>query len=83
MAEIQVRDHGPGIPSQVLPRIFERFYRVDDDQSAREGLGLGLYIVREIVNAHGGHIEARSDLGNGATFVVNLPLLENAASNPT
>ncbi len=79
MAEIQVRDHGPGIPAQVLPRIFERFYRVDDDRSAREGLGLGLYIAREIVNAHGGHIEARSNLGDGSTFVATLPLLDSSA----
>ena len=80
-AEIEVGDHGPGIPSQVLPRVFERFYRVDDDRSAREGLGLGLYIAREIVNAHGGHIEARSNLGAGSTFVVTLPLLDRKARN--
>ena len=76
LVEIQVRDHGPGIPAQVLPRIFERFYRVDDDRSAREGLGLGLYIAREIVTAHGGHIEVQSNPGEGATFIVTLPLLE-------
>jgi two-component system, chemotaxis family, CheB/CheR fusion protein len=81
VAEIQVRDHGPGIPAQVLPRIFERFYRVDDERSAREGLGLGLYIAREIVNAHGGQIEARSNLGDGSTFLVTLPLLDGEAPN--
>jgi two-component system, chemotaxis family, CheB/CheR fusion protein len=81
MAEIQVCDHGPGIPAQVLPRIFERFYRVDDERSAREGLGLGLYIAREIVNAHGGRIGARSHPGDGSTFVVNLPLLDSSAPN--
>jgi len=74
-AEVDVRDHGPGIPAHVLPHIFDRFYRVDDERSAREGLGLGLFIAREIVNAHGGHIEVESTIGSGATFTVRLPLL--------
>ena len=75
-AEIEVRDHGPGIPAHVLPHIFDRFYRVDDERSAREGLGLGLFIAREIVNAHEGRIEVESTIGSGATFTVRLPLLE-------
>jgi two-component system CheB/CheR fusion protein len=76
LAEIEVRDHGPGIPAHVLPHIFDRFYRVDDERSAREGLGLGLFIAREIVNAHGGRIEVESTIGSGATFTVRLPLLD-------
>src|SRR5215207_5079818 len=77
-AEIAVRDHGPGIPAHVLPHIFDRFYRVDDERSAREGLGLGLFIAREIVNAHGGRIEVESTIGSGATFTVSLPLLDTS-----
>src|SRR5215212_5122991 len=80
-AEVDVRDHGPGIPAHVLPHIFDRFYRVDDERSAREGLGLGLFIAREIVNAHGGHIEVESTIGSGATFTVRLPLLEISGSS--
>src|SRR5215212_5257341 len=74
-AQVEVRDHGPGIPAHVLPHIFDRFYRVDGERSAREGLGLGLFIAREIVNAHEGRIEAESILGTGTTFIVSLPLL--------
>ena len=75
-AEVEVRDHGPGIPAHVLPHIFDRFYRVDDERSAREGLGLGLFIAREIVTAHEGRIEVESRLGSGSTFTVRLPLLD-------
>ena len=79
-AEIAVHDHGPGIPAHVLPHIFDRFYRVDDERSAREGLGLGLFIARELVNAHGGRIDVESTLGSGATFTVRLPLLDTSGS---
>src|SRR5829696_5495897 len=80
-AEVAVHDHGPGIPAHVLPHIFDRFYRVDDERSAREGLGLGLFIAREIVNAHEGRIEVESTIGSGATFTVRLPLLETSGSS--
>jgi two-component system CheB/CheR fusion protein len=80
-AEVAVHDHGPGIPAHVLPHIFDRFYRVDDERSAREGLGLGLFIAREIVNAHEGRIEVESTIGSGATFTVRLPLLEISGSS--
>jgi two-component system, OmpR family, phosphate regulon sensor histidine kinase PhoR len=64
--EIHVRDTGPGIPSSDLPRIFERFYRVDKTRS-RElgGMGLGLAIVKHIVEAHKGRVEVNSALGQG------------------
>ncbi|MCS6835817.1 MAG: HAMP domain-containing histidine kinase [Anaerolineae bacterium] len=72
--ELIVRDSGIGIPSEDLPRIFERFYQVDKARGPRRGTGLGLAIVREIVSAHGGRIHAESDgPGRGATFVVWLP----------
>lgn len=73
-AIISVADHGPGISPEDLPRIFERFYRAGDAQEKAEGLGLGLYITRMLVEAHGGHIWARSERGKGSTFHFTLPL---------
>jgi two-component system phosphate regulon sensor histidine kinase PhoR len=74
-AEIAVRDTGVGIPAESLPRIFERFYRVDDARSREAGgTGLGLCIARTIAEAHGGRIEVESVPGAGSTFTVRLPL---------
>ena len=77
--EIEVADTGPGIPSEHLPRIFERFYRVDAARS-RElgGTGLGLAIVKHLVEAHGGRVEAESRLGAGTTIRVTFPALTAA-----
>jgi PAS domain S-box-containing protein len=72
-AVIAVRDHGIGIPAEGIHRVFERFER-GDRRSDYEGLGLGLWISREIVQAHGGTITVESEPGKGATFVVRLPL---------
>lgn len=73
--EFFVQDFGPGIASEHLERIFERFYRVDKARSRETGgTGLGLAIVAHIVQAHGGHVRAESDLGAGATFCFTLPL---------
>jgi PAS domain S-box-containing protein len=69
---LTVRDFGIGIPAEMLPRIFERFERAVSSR-AYGGLGLGLYIVRQIVEAHGGCIRVMSQPGEGATFVVELP----------
>ena len=73
--EFYVRDSGPGIPSEHLPRLFERFYRVDKARSRESGgTGLGLAIAKHIVLAHGGAIRAESELNHGATFLFTLPL---------
>lgn len=69
---VGVRDTGAGIPREELPRIFERFYKVDRARG-RAGTGLGLAIAKHIVEAHGGRIWAESTLGKGATFYFTLP----------
>lgn len=71
---LEVTDAGPGIPGEHLPRLFERFYRVDPSRSREEGgTGLGLAIVKHLVEAHGGWVEAESTLGEGATIRFWLP----------
>ena len=71
---LSVSDTGLGIPQRELPRIFERFYRVDRARSRETGgTGLGLAIVRHVVENHGGAIDVRSELGRGSTFEVRLP----------
>jgi two-component system, OmpR family, phosphate regulon sensor histidine kinase PhoR len=73
-AVVSVADSGAGIPSRDLPRIFERFYRVDRARSRETGgTGLGLSIARHVVEQHGGVIEADSELGRGSVFRVKLP----------
>lgn len=73
--ELSVTDNGPGIPSEHLPRIFERFHRVDQARTRSEGgTGLGLAIVRHIIQRHGGSVRAESRLGKGSRFIVTLPL---------
>ncbi len=75
-----VRDFGEGIPSEHLPRLFERFYRVDKARSREaSGTGLGLAIVKHVVRAHGGSIKAESELNHGATFYFTLPRQEVAS----
>jgi signal transduction histidine kinase len=72
LATVEIRDHGPGIPSDVLPLLFRPYARLG--QKSSSGLGLGLYLAREIVTAHGGTIEAESNLGEGTVIIVRLPL---------
>ncbi len=72
---LEVKDNGIGIPSDALPHIFERFYRVDQARSAdSESAGLGLAIVKSICIAHGAEVEAQSTVGSGSCFRVKLPL---------
>ena len=71
---VRVADSGVGIPPEKLPRIFEKFYQVENEAQPRSvGSGLGLAIAREIVEAHGGTIGAESQVGKGTTFTVTLP----------
>ncbi len=72
-AIVRVEDTGPGIPAEELPRIWERLYRGDRSRSTR-GLGLGLSLVKAIVEAHGGAVTVDSGVGRGTTFEVRLPL---------
>jgi two-component system, OmpR family, phosphate regulon sensor histidine kinase PhoR len=74
-ATLQVTDTGEGIPASELPRVFERFYRVDKARTRQTGgTGLGLAIVRHVAEAHGGTVRVDSELGRGSTFTVSLPV---------
>ena len=72
---LSVEDTGPGIPPEHLPRIFDRFYKVDEARSSSDmsGSGLGLSIVRAIVTRHGGTVAASNRPGGGARFEIVLP----------
>jgi signal transduction histidine kinase len=82
-AFVRVSDEGPGIPPDKQGRVFDRFYRVDEARAEAEGRpagsGLGLSIVKAVAEAHGGHVELRSELGKGSEFAVRLPLAGPAA----
>ena len=69
---VQFKDQGPGIPKESLPLIFERFYRVRSEKAT--GTGLGLFICKQIIDAHRGKIWAESTLGQGTTFFIELPM---------
>jgi len=73
--DVHVTDTGPGIAPEHLPRLFERFYRVDPSRSAKDGgTGIGLAIARSVVEAHGGRIRAESEEGKGSVFTFELPV---------
>src|SRR6266571_3398323 len=71
---IWVKDQGVGIAASDLPHIFDRYYRASATSTTSRGLGLGLYLVREVINRHGGHVWAESTPGQGSTFYIELPL---------
>jgi signal transduction histidine kinase/DNA-binding response OmpR family regulator len=71
---VEVKDSGPGIPASDLPQIFERFYRAAWTDESQAGTGLGLSLARDLVELHGGRIEAESEEGFGAAFTITLPL---------
>ena len=78
-AVLEVIDSGEGIPRRELPRIFERFYRVDTARArATGGTGLGLAIVRHVAEGHGGSVQAESELGRGSVFRLRIPEAEDA-----
>jgi two-component system sensor histidine kinase BaeS len=82
-AVLEVIDTGIGIPPEDLPHVFERFWRADKSRSrATGGAGIGLAVVRELVQAHEGHIQVASTVGKGTTFRVTLPLAEAPAATP-
>ncbi len=73
LVTLEVRDSGEGIDPEALPRLFDRFFRVDESRASTRGTGLGLSIAKEIVEAHGSSIEVESRLGEGTTFRFELP----------
>lgn len=84
VAILEVSDTGLGISSQHLPRIFERFYRVDKGRSRMTGgTGLGLSIVKHLAEAHGGTVSVESSLNSGSTFRVELPVGDVTSTSPT
>jgi signal transduction histidine kinase len=74
---IRVSDQGIGIPAAALPQLFRRFYRAPNADSQHiSGMGIGLYVVKEIVELHGGTVEVASQESQGSTFTISLPLLK-------
>ncbi len=71
--ELDVVDRGIGIPSESVEMLFDRYYRTKAGKARASGLGLGLYIARLLVEAHGGRIEVSSEVGKGSTFRLILP----------
>lgn len=78
--QIAIQDSGPGIPPSVLPRVFERFYKYNQVRTRGEkaGTGIGLAVVKHLVQAHGGHVWAESPPAEGARFVIELPAEESS-----
>jgi heavy metal sensor kinase len=82
-AGLSVGDTGPGVPPDALPKVFDRFYRVDAARSRQQGgSGLGLAICKELVEAHGGRVWAQSTLGAGSTFSLLLPAQPPGTGQP-
>jgi signal transduction histidine kinase len=75
---VVVKDTGPGLPPQELDRVFERFYQLDKSRPGGQdrGVGLGLAIAKQIIQAHSGEIAAHNQPGQGAVFTVKLPIIQ-------
>ena len=81
--KLEVSDHGIGIPSEEQNKIFEKFYRVGDPLVHNtKGSGLGLSLVRHIVEAHGGQVTVDSAPGRGSVFTISLPINQQLTANP-
>jgi two-component system sensor histidine kinase BaeS len=81
--EVAVEDSGPGIPDDVLPRVFDRYFRVEGRSGGGPGgMGLGLAIARQVVRAHGGDLVAENVPGSGARFLLRLPVCEPSSPEP-
>jgi signal transduction histidine kinase len=75
MLEILFTDNGPGIPPEERAKIFNKFYQIEGSFTGQvQGMGLGLALVKRVVDEHGGHVRLESELGKGSTFIVSLPL---------
>jgi signal transduction histidine kinase len=81
VVHLSVTDQGPGIPPKYVPHLFERFFRNPEQAPNVRGTGLGLYICRQIVEAHKGHISVESELGEGTTVHIDLPFDQHAPVN--
>src|SRR5262249_20739233 len=79
-AEIAVVDQGDGIAPEDLPKLFDRFFQAATARKRKQGFGLGLYITKGLVEAHGGSVTVDSVIGVGSTFVIRLPTDESAVT---
>ena len=73
-AMVKVTDSGIGIPESAIPRLFERYFRAPGSEKAAKGIGLGLFVTKRLIEAHGGKVEVTSDVGKGSTFSFTVPL---------
>ena len=79
---VSVKDSGAGIQKEKIPYLFDRFYRIEETSYSVQGLGLGLYICKEIIRSHNGEIGAESEIGKGSTFWFSLPLASSNYQRP-
>jgi signal transduction histidine kinase len=78
--ETAVRDEGVGIAAEQIPYMFERFRQIDRERMEQQGAGLGLAIARDLIALHGGEISVDSQVGEGSTFTIRLPVAEQSGT---